>query len=152
MTTTRLVGFIRALPPDLLQRVSWLTPNETELSSIVAERKHDLGAREATEAIKILIQQCGRGVILKRGSRGAHLATKDGQRKDVSAFSVAAVDTTGAGDAFNGAFAVAMMLGKPPLESVQFASAAGAVSVTRAGAQPSMPTMEEVNLLLSRGA
>lgn len=134
----------RALPPDLLQRVSWLTPNETELATCVPEEKH------VSEAVEVLVKQCGSGVVLKRGSRGAYLATKEGLRRDVKAFSVAAVDTTGAGDAFNGAFAVALMLGKSPLESVQFASAAGAVSVTRAGAQPSMPTVEEVNLLLSQ--
>ena len=55
-------------------------------------------------------------------------------------------------DAFNGAFAVGLMLGRSPLESAQFAAAAGAVSVTRAGAQPSMPTIEEVNLMLARSA
>ena len=84
------------------------------------------------------------------GSRGSYLATKDGFRQHVNVFPVSAVDTTGAGDAFNGAFAVALMLGRSPLESAQFAAAAGAVSVTRAGAQPSMPTMEEVNLMLAR--
>jgi len=141
----------RELPKDLLHRVSWLTPNETELASCVPERKYGLSQWEASEAIESLVKQCGHGVVLKKGSRGAHLAMKDGLHKDVNAFHVATVDTTGAGDAFNGAFAVAMMLGKSPLESVQFASAAGAVSVTRAGAQPSMPAMEEVNILLSRG-
>ncbi len=142
----------RALPIDLLGRVSWLTPNETELASIVPEAKHDSNALEAFETVEVLVKQCGHGVVLKRGSRGAYLATKDGLRKGVDAFHVTAVDTTGAGDAFNGAFAVALLLGKSPIESAQFASAAGALSVTRAGAQPSMPTLDEVNHLLSRGA
>jgi len=85
------------------------------------------------------------------GPRGACLATKD-FRQQIDAFAVAAVDTTGAGDAFNGAFAVGLVTGKSPLESVRFAVAASAVSVTRAGAQPSMPTMEDVNLLLGQKA
>lgn len=136
----------RALPPDLLHRVSWLTPNETELVSCAPEGTHNSNPWEAVEA---LVKQGGCGLVLKRGSRGAYLATKDGLREEVNAFPVGAVDTTGAGDAFNGAFAVALMLGRSPLESTQLATAAGAVSVTRAGAQPSMPTMEEVNLMLS---
>ena len=142
----------RALPPDLLHRVSWLTPNETELASCVPEGSHDSNPREVFGAVEALVKQGGCGLVLKRGSRGAYVATKDGMREEVSPFPVAAVDTTGAGDAFNGAFAVALMLGRSPLESTQFATAACAVSVTRAGAQPSMPTMEEVNLMLSRGA
>ena len=140
----------RALPPDLLHRVSWLTPNETELLSCVPEGTQHSNAGEVFEAVDVLAKQCGCGLVLKRGSQGAYLATKDGLREEVNAFQVAAVDTTGAGDAFNGAFAVALMLGRSPLESTQFGAAAGAVSVTRAGAQPSMPTMEEVNRMLSR--
>lgn len=60
-----------------------------------------------------------------------------------------AVDTTAAGDAFNGAFAVGLLLGKDPATSARFATAAAALSVTRAGAQPSMPTMADVDRLLS---
>lgn len=142
----------RALPFDLLHRVSWLTPNETELASCVPEGTHISSPGEIFEAVEALVEQGGCGLVLKRGARGAYLATNDGLRESVNAFPVAAVDTTGAGDAFNGAFAVALMLGRSPLESTQFATAAGAVSVTRAGAQPSMPTMEEVNLMLSRRA
>jgi len=142
----------RALPEDLLHRVSWLTPNETELICCVPEIKHDSSAWEASEAIEFLVKRCDCGLVLKRGSRGAYLATRDGLREDVNAFPVAAVDTTGAGDAFNGAFAVALMLGRSPLESVRFAVAASAVSVTRVGAQPSMPSLEEVNLMFSRRA
>ena len=140
----------RALPANLLSRVSWITPNETELVNCAPEGRHGLSQWETSEAVEALVQRCISGVVLKRGSSGAYLATKDGLRKEVRAFSVTAIDTTGAGDAFNGGFAVALMLGKSPVESVRFASAAGAVSVMRAGAQPSMPTLDEVNLLLSR--
>jgi ribokinase len=142
----------RALPANLLHSVSWLTPNETELGCCVTEMRHSLNWRETSEILDALLEQCRIGVVLKMGSRGSYLATKDGFRQHVNAFPVSAVDTTAAGDTFNGAFAVALMLGRSPLESAQFAAAAGAVSVTRAGAQPSMPTMEEVNLMLTRSA
>ena len=142
----------RALTADLLHSVSWLTPNETEIGCCVTEMRHSSNRRETFEILEALREQCRNGVVLKMGSRGSYLATKDGFRQHVNAFPVSAVDTTAAGDAFNGAFAVALMLGRSPLESAQFAAAAGAVSVTRAGAQPSMPTMEEVNIMLTRSA
>jgi ribokinase len=63
---------------------------------------------------------------------------------------VKALDTTAAGDAFNGGFATGLMLGKSPLESARFAAAVAGVSVTRAGAQPSMPSMDEVNELFKK--
>jgi ribokinase len=142
----------RALPAELLHLVSWLTPNETEIACCVTEIRNPSDRQEAFEILDSLLKQCRNGVLLKMGSRGSYLATKDGFRQHVNAFPVAAVDTTAAGDAFNGAFAVGLMLGRSPLESAQFAAAASAVSVTRAGAQPSMPTMEEVNLMHSRSA
>ena len=142
----------KVLPADLLHSVSWLTPNETEIGCCVTEMRHSSNRRETSDILDALLEQCRNGVVLKMGSRGSYLATKDGFRQHVNAFPVSAVDTTAAGDAFNGAFAVALMLGRSPLESAQFAAAAGAVSVTRAGAQPSMPTMEEVNLMLTRSA
>jgi len=142
----------RALPADLLRSVSWLTPNETEIGCCVTEMRHSSNRRETSEILDALLEQCRDGVVLKMGSRGSYLATKDGFRQHVNAFPVSAVDTTAAGDAFNGAFAVALMLGRSSLGSAQFAVAAAAVSVTRAGAQPSMPTMEEVSLMLTRSA
>src|ERR1700760_2466663 len=73
------------------------------------------------------------------GSRGAYIATKR-MGEQLDAIEVNAVDTTAAGDAFNGAFAVGLLLGKTPVESARFAIAAAALSVTRAGAQPSRPS------------
>ena len=140
----------RALPADLLHRVSWLTPNETEIGCCITEMRSPSNWRETSEILEVLLKQCGTGVVLKMGSAGSYLATKDGLRQHVNAFPVVAVDTTAAGDAFNGAFAVGLMLGRSPLESAQFAAAAAAVSVTRAGAQPSMPTMDEANFMLTR--
>jgi ribokinase len=140
----------RALTAELLEQVSWLTPNETEITQCIPEAKDVSRSQDAFEIVEALAKRVRRGVVLKMGSRGAYVATKDGVRQQIDAFRVTVIDTTGAGDAFNGAFAVGLISGKSPLESAQFAVAASAVSVTRAGAQPSMPTMEEVNLLLDQ--
>lgn len=88
------------------------------------------------------------GVILKRGARGSVLAESDGVPHYLHAYKVRAVDTTAAGDAFNAAFAVRLMQGYGSVESAGFATAAAAISVTRAGAQPSLATREEVLLAL----
>jgi ribokinase len=137
----------KALPAKLLEHVSWLTPNETEIARCVPDSEAVSSSRDTFEILEVLVKRLGYGLVLKMGSRGVHVASKDGARQQIDAFPVKVVDTTGAGDAFNGAFAVGMMMGKSPLESARFAVAASAVSVTRAGAQPSMPTMEEVNRL-----
>ena len=91
-----------------------------------------------------------RGVVLKLGSRGAYLASATGQTAFLDPFPAGAIDTTAAGDAFNGAFAVGLMLKMGPVEAARFATAAAAISVTRAGAQPSMPGMEEVEQMMAR--
>jgi len=138
-----------ALPAELLEQVSWLTPNETEIARCVPDADDVSSSRDTFEILDALVKRVGCGLLLKMGSRGAHVATKDGARQQIDAFPVKALDTTGAGDSFNGAFAVGLMMEKSPLESARFAVAASAVSVTRAGAQPSMPTMEEVKFLLT---
>ncbi len=133
----------RALPREIFANLTWFTPNESEAafythntaSETTPESQQDIASR-------ILALGC-RGVLLKLGSRGAFLAT-DHDAQMVPAFPVTAVDSTAAGDAFNGAFATGLMLGKSPLESATFAAAVAAISVTRHGAQPSMPTMHEV--------
>jgi len=107
-------------------------------------------SRNRREMVEELVQAVRSGVILKMGSRGAALATRDGLRQQVEAFRVNAVDTTAAGDAFNGAFTVGLLMGMTSIEGAKFAAAAAAVSVTRAGAQASMATMEEVKSLLCR--
>ena len=95
-----------------------------------------------------LLDRGSRNVILKLGDRGCYLALSDGTRQLLPAYSVQAVDTTAAGDAFNGAFAVALLNGQDPLESASWASAVAAISVTRPGAQASMPTALEVDRFL----
>lgn len=135
----------RDLPASVIHHSRWFTPNETEAAYFSGG---DCSDPPQTIARKLLAQG-SRAVVLKLGSRGVYLADRDGLDKQIDAFPVHAVDTTAAGDAFNGAFATALMLGNETVESARFAAAAAAISVMRAGAQPSMPTMEEVQQFLS---
>jgi len=137
------------LPADLLQKIAWFTPNETEAGFFIDSPCSNSETVDPAAIASKLKKRGLHGIILKLGSRGAYLACANGEAHSIPSFPVRAVDSTAAGDAFNGAFATGLMLGKSPLESAQFASAAAAISVTRAGAQPSMPTMDEVEQLLN---
>jgi ribokinase len=138
----------RPLPSSLLQCVDWLTPNETETCVLIGRTPGELSDESIKDAADTLLKGGTRNVILKLGERGCYVALSDGTRQMLSAYSVKAVDTTAAGDAFNGAFAVALLNGQDPLASASWASAVAAISVTRPGAQPSMPTASEVNRFL----
>jgi ribokinase len=141
------------LPAALLRNVTWLTPNESEAQNILRDLGHSndtpLTLQNAPRVAERLLATGVRNVILKMGSQGAYVAGQDTSSAFIAPFAVNAVDTTAAGDAFNGGFAYALTQAKMnPLDAVRFASAVAAVSVTRAGAQPSMATLEEVNALL----
>jgi ribokinase len=134
------------LPTDLLANVTWFTPNQTEAAfySKAGESTEQMLARFFSLGIK--------NVILKQGPNGALVAGSDGSRDFIDIFPVKALDTTAAGDAFNGAFCVALMRGQSQAESARFAAAAAAISVTRHGAQPSLPDYDEVLKFLSEKA
>ena len=134
----------RFLPPSLLRSVDWLTPNETETCILLGREAQELSENQIEDAAKALLDGGSRNVILKLGDRGCYVALADGTRQLLPAYVMKAVDTTAAGDAFNGAFAVALMNGQEPLDSASWASAVAAISVTRPGAQTSMPTASEV--------
>jgi ribokinase len=134
---------------DLLRRVRWFTPNETEAAFYAANGSETSDAAASRDLAQRLLAQGPHGILLKLGARGAYLAT-DGMGEQVDAMVVKPVDTTAAGDAFNGAFAVGLMLGRSPQESARFAVAAAALSVTRGGAQPSMPAFDEVQQMLGK--
>ena len=137
----------RVLPDKLLKLVSILTPNETEAELLTGIKVTD----EATAA-KAAGKLRTRGVetvILTLGARGAFVATAS-TRELVPGFRVKAMDTTAAGDVFNGALAVALGEGRALLEAVRFANAAGAISVTRLGAQPSAPGRKEIEVLMGK--
>ena len=129
------------LTDELLKMVSILTPNETEaelLTGIGVEDEDD--ARKAAEALR---RRGVATVLVTLGENGVIIATADGVKR-VDAFKVDPVDTTAAGDVFNGALAVAIAEGSPLDKAVVFANAAAAMSVTKLGAQPSAPTRNEI--------
>jgi ribokinase len=132
------------LPDEIWTQVAWFTPNETEAALYVG------GGLAPEEAAKRLLARGLRGVVLKRGGDGAYVAQAGGNAAWVRPFKVEAVDTVGAGDCFNGAFAVALLEGQDPWAAARFASAAAAISVTRRGAQASMPSRAEVDEFLSK--
>jgi ribokinase len=140
----------KEIPQNLFENVEWFTPNETEAAFFAGKRN---GAAEMSDPVtmaNMLMSQGVKGVVLKLGSRGAFIASRDGLAQQLTSFPVQAVDTTAAGDAFNGAFAVALLLQMGPAESARFATAAAAVSVTRPGAQPSLAAMSDVQRMLDR--
>jgi ribokinase len=136
----------RPLPDALLKLVSILTPNETEAELLTGIKVNDpAGAAKAAANLRM---RGVRTVIITLGSRGAYLADVHGQQV-VPGFKVKAVDTTAAGDVFNGALAVALAEGKILPAAVRFANAAAALSVTRRGAQPSAPTRVDIERFLA---
>jgi ribokinase len=136
------------LPSGLLQQVTWLTPNETEAAFYIEQAADSPHVDSPADIARSLIATGAQQVVLKLGSRGAFVASGSQAGTRVPSFLVKAVDTTAAGDCFNGAFAVGLMMGKSPVDSARFAAAAAAISVTRAGAQPSMPALPEVEEML----
>ena len=135
----------RDLDDGLLRGVSVLTPNEHEaamLAGMEVESEQDM--REAAARIRA---RGPRTVVITLGDRGVY-ASSEGFEGLVPAFKVVPVDTTAAGDVFNGALAVALAEKRPLPDALRFAQAAAAISVTRPGAQPSAPTRAEIDSFL----
>jgi ribokinase len=126
------------LPASLLHSVDYLTPNEIELAKLT-----ETSFSTSSGATAFAKQSGVRALIVTQGAKGARVI-HDGNESLVPGFPVKAVDTVAAGDAFNGALAVALSRGDGLLDAVYYANAAGALTVTRAGAQPSLPTFLEV--------
>ncbi len=135
-----------ALPPGLLELCAWFTPNETEANFYAAAEGQP---RSPLQIASSLRSKGARNIVFKRGQAGALVDCLQSTPIEIPARRVQAVDTTAAGDTYNGAFAVALMNGEEVSSCGRFASAAAALSVTRAGAQASMPTLAETLLLLS---
>ena len=132
------------LPPGIFKDIAWFTPNQTEAAFYLGDRLPESKPQAPAEMERTFLSKGCRGVVLKMGAHGAYLTSQGGEGSFVPAFPVDAIDTTAAGDAFNAGFATGLMLGKSPLDSAVFAAAVAAISVTRAGAQSSMPSMVEV--------
>lgn len=132
----------RPLPAELLRNVDLLIPNEGEASAICGCEINDANIAEGFERLRSM----GVGdAIITVGSKGA-FACIDGKPVLVPAFKVKAVDTTAAGDTFCGAICVARCRGYQKARAVEFANRAASISVTRRGAQMSMPRLEEIEI------
>ncbi|WHP47900.1 ribokinase [Mannheimia bovis] len=130
----------RALPDELLSLLDIITPNETEAEILTGIKVVDeTSAKLAAQAFH---QKGIEKVLITLGSKGVFVS-ENGQGEIVAGFRVNAVDTTAAGDTFNGALVTAMLEDKPLNEAIRFAHAAAAISVTRKGAQPSIPSRQE---------
>jgi len=130
------------LPDQLLRLVDVLTPNQSEAANLAGFSHY-----KAEDVLTLLYSRGPRSVIITLGSRGCDVLAGV-KRQHVPAFPVEALDTTGAGDCFNGALAVALARGLKMVEAVQYANAAAALAVTRFGAQASLPTDDEVQQFL----
>ena len=135
----------RKLPRSLLKGIAILTPNETEAEILTGIAVTD--AVSAALAARALRTRGAKAVIVTLGALGAFV---DGPGFEglVPGFKVKALDTTAAGDVFNGALAVAISEGKPLPAAVRFGHAAAAISVTRLGAQPSAPRRADIDRFL----
>jgi len=145
----------QALSPDLLSLVDVLTPNQTELQLLVGKDLSgppDLKSLEEIESAARELLSCGVGsVVVTLGVDGALSVTRDSVHH-IPGYTVEVVDTTGAGDAFNGALAVALAEGRTLPEAVNFANAAAALQVTKVGTAPAMPYRRDVERVLRETA
>jgi len=133
----------RSLSSSLLSKIDIVTPNESEALAILGCGGSSISLEEAPEVAQCLLKLGPRRVILKLGDKGAWLA-EDQRSQYFPARKVEAIDATAAGDTFNGALAVALAEGKSLGEAIHFANCAAAMSVTRLGAQTSIPTRAQV--------
>lgn len=132
--------------PAIWALCDYVTPNETEAATITGLNVET--EADALAAAKALVAMGARNALITLGEKGAFLHGGAGTAM-IPAFRVAhVVDTTGAGDAFNGGFATALAEGKSPLEAIRFANATAALSVQKPGTAPSMPTRAEIEALL----
>lgn len=135
------------LPPAIFPLCDYVTPNESEAEGITGIPVTDLASAE--RAARAFLDLGVGTVLITLGEKGALLGTTDGAIH-VPAFSAGpVVDTTGAGDAFNGGFAVALAEGRSPEDAARFGCATAAISITRPGTAPSMPSRGEIDALLA---
>lgn len=130
-----------------LCNVEVICPNVIEAELITGSKT---GEQRADKNIALdLIARGAKATVLKLGGRGSIVVTADGQFARVPAYKVDIVDTTGAGDAFTGALAVAIATGQDLPAAAKFANAAGALACTKLGAQEAMPTSDEIRMLMA---
>jgi len=137
----------KPIPDELIALADFLIPNETELSLLTGVDVKDISSAE--QAARVLLGRGVKHVIVTLGSKGAVIVDRETSAgAHVDTFKVNVVDTTAAGDAFIGGFANALLENKSLEEAVRYGCACGALATTKFGAQPSLPTKEEVEKLL----
>ncbi|MBZ9852292.1 ribokinase [Mesorhizobium sp. CA13] len=134
------------LPHRIYSLCDYLTPNETETEELTGMKVASLD--DARRAAGKLLEKGVGTVIVTLGEKGALLHSKNRSDHVPAVSAGPVVETTGAGDAFNGGLAAALSRGVEPLQAVRFACAVAGISVTRPGTAPSMPTLQEVEALL----
>ena len=130
---------------EFLSKAFMVTPNEVEAEEITGVKVEDL--ESAKQAAQYFYDRGVQQVLITLGSRGVFVSA-EGREEIVPAYRVDAIDTTGAGDAFNGGLLAALSKGQSIWDAVRFANALAALSVQRIGTTPAMPTLEEVEQFL----
>lgn len=134
------------LPSEVYEGLTWITPNETETERLTGIAPIDDG--QCRLAAKWFLDRGVKNVAITLGSKGSFLATS-GSMEHCPSIDVKAIDSTAAGDAFNGAFALFLNEGRDPANAIALANRAGALATTRLGAQASLPTREELSIVAS---
>lgn len=134
-----------SIPQEILAQVDYLTPNETEVARLTGQK--DLSMESILAGAHALLDQGVQHVLVTLGDKGALLVDAKGETH-FPARKVSAVDTTAAGDCFNGAFVVGLSEGMDHAQAIRLANMASSIAVTRKGAQTSIPTRQEVDALL----
>jgi ribokinase len=130
------------LSDNIIKKCTYLTPNENEIGLITKMPYETIDDIKA--AAKCLIDKGAQNVLVTIGEKGAYLKNKE-QDIIIPTIKVKAIDTTGAGDCFNGVFATYLAMGKDVIEAIKYANVASSISVTRSGTVPSLPYKNEVN-------
>ena len=130
------------LSDNIIKKCTYLTPNETEIG-LITKMPYDT-IDNIKFAVKSLIDKGAQNVIVTLGEKGAYLKNKTDDII-IPTMKVKALDTTGAGDCFNGVFATYLSMGKSVIEAIKYANTASSISVTRPGTVPSLPMKDEVD-------
>lgn len=133
------------VPAEILAKIDTVTPNETEAQVLTGVEVKTI--EDAQKAAKVFLKKGVKNVVITMGSLGA-FATDGVKSELVPRLNVNAIDTTGAGDAFNGGFVMALSEGKDLFEALRYGNATGALSVTKLGTAPAMPMRAEIDAMV----
>lgn len=142
ITTVLNPAPIQPISDELLSKIDIITPNEVEASILTGVEITDMD--DAKKAADVFIEKGVNNVIITMGSQGVYVRC-NGEERIIPRYEVDAIDTTGAGDAFNGGFVTALGEDKGIFEAAEFGNAVGALSVTKIGTAPAMPTRDAIN-------